>query len=773
MHFTHGKPTGMPQGGAIMRTELALKGREPHGYGGHRQSFKGAASELSGGGHALGAQAHGPPRFDHRRLFAVTASLLLILLGIYGIYSKVSAWDSSLPFPQRLLSAAEVRALKYCPLGLRAGRLSALDRLKVIQDPSRRVQVDVAAEATPPDPLPVVYGVQGKPPPPPRPIIPRNLLQVGVFDRVPIGMGEAIGSIRAGYSDYNHFYFSQSRSQQWILNRYGSRSPADDLFFLMSAEDARRDAMTWAFLLKEGGIALQPQLVFPVESSPTYPSAAEKVAELEMVLDKLRNVTEGRHVFVASITSRGRLRMEFIAATKENPIVAAIMAKAFETASGTLPVPGDEIVGEGLLNQMLLSRVQGVFADTFPNGTVRGVRLRPGVFRAIKEEEGMVVLLAHQTRKGCRGSAIVADRSVVKAWDLPAGADRTPRTLFFTEYPSYRADDVWNRIVEDDTVDLAKMGVQYRKSDDCPEYFSKYTINQKLFLKPRNKRILLDMAPLHRATPLSLTQPERQRPQLIPRIVMQTNRADQIPNDMRKNFQSLIDMNPEYDHHYFSDRRIRDFIQQHFDNKTLAAFDAVLPGAYKSDLFRYCFLYIKGGIYLDADFIVTQPFFTWISPSAEFISAEDCGTNAIHNGFLAAAPGNPVLRRAIDMAVDRISKRQYGTGFLWITGPELLRDAWREIFPQNDPAPNKTYSHLGIEYQMLTFDCHSLCDNEIRSSQGVPVLRSPYPTYKAEMKWYGKKNFHYAVLWKQRTVYIDGNELDGTAEPSILLKEYI
>ena len=39
------------------------------------------------------------------------------------------------------------------------------------------------------------------------------------------------------------------------------------------------------------------------------------------------------------------------------------------------------------------------------------------------------------------------------------------------------------------------------------------------------------------------------------------------------------------------------FIQKHFESSVIHAYQQIIPGAYKSDLFRYCYLWVNGGVY--------------------------------------------------------------------------------------------------------------------------------------------------------------------------------
>lgn len=42
----------------------------------------------------------------------------------------------------------------------------------------------------------------------------------------------------------------------------------------------------------------------------------------------------------------------------------------------------------------------------------------------------------------------------------------------------------------------------------------------------------------------------------------------------------------------------------HFPSEVLEAFDILIPGAFKADLFRYCVLFIYGGVYADVDMLL-------------------------------------------------------------------------------------------------------------------------------------------------------------------------
>jgi hypothetical protein len=50
---------------------------------------------------------------------------------------------------------------------------------------------------------------------------------------------------------------------------------------------------------------------------------------------------------------------------------------------------------------------------------------------------------------------------------------------------------------------------------------------------------------------------------------------------------------------YFTDEQSRAHVGAHCGERALAAYDTLIPGSYKADLFRYCILWSDGGVYGD------------------------------------------------------------------------------------------------------------------------------------------------------------------------------
>lgn len=59
-----------------------------------------------------------------------------------------------------------------------------------------------------------------------------------------------------------------------------------------------------------------------------------------------------------------------------------------------------------------------------------------------------------------------------------------------------------------------------------------------------------------------------------------------------------------WEYKFYDDKDAEAFLSLHFPAEVTEAFHAILPGAYKADLFRYCVLFIYGGVYADVDTIL-------------------------------------------------------------------------------------------------------------------------------------------------------------------------
>jgi mannosyltransferase OCH1-like enzyme len=164
---------------------------------------------------------------------------------------------------------------------------------------------------------------------------------------------------------------------------------------------------------------------------------------------------------------------------------------------------------------------------------------------------------------------------------------------------------------------------------------------------------------------------------VIPLNIYQTWETKDMPEKMRENVERLKSQNPEFIHYLFDADDRRKFIQENFEEDVLKAYDKIIPGAYKADLWRYCVLYIKGGIYLDIKYSNVDNFkLIQLTDAEYFVPDIDDSGGGIYNAFMICKSRNRIMREAISRVVKNVKEEYYGDSGLFPTGPMLLKSCF-------------------------------------------------------------------------------------------------
>ena len=157
---------------------------------------------------------------------------------------------------------------------------------------------------------------------------------------------------------------------------------------------------------------------------------------------------------------------------------------------------------------------------------------------------------------------------------------------------------------------------------------------------------------------------KRHHHQRIPRIIHQTYFEDLT----KERFPHLVRLQNTWkaagwEYRFYSDDTAREYIGENYPERFVSVFDALLPGAYKADFFRYLVLFKEGGIYADIDVMLDANLDQFITPDlAFFVPIDSVGGYAdqnfcLWNGLVGAAPAHPVLANAIEWMVNLVSSR--------------------------------------------------------------------------------------------------------------------
>ena len=255
---------------------------------------------------------------------------------------------------------------------------------------------------------------------------------------------------------------------------------------------------------------------------------------------------------------------------------------------------------------------------------------------------------------------------------------------------------------------------------------------------------------------------------VIPLHIYQTWHTKKLPPKMKECVEKLKKDNPEFEHHLYDIEDCRKFIGKHFDKEVLDAYDKLKPLAYKADLWRYCVLYKKGGIYLDIKYqcepgfklieLIDKEYFMLDRPYGDLsmtikknlelikdidnyisLSTSVLWKNkniSIANGFIICKPKNKLMYECIQNCVKNIKNDYYGFNPLYPTGPGLLGD----LYFKGD------FSKIDTDINIF----HSINGKCILTRKRV--IFKYYDGYRYEQT----KNSnikHYGILWDEKNIY--------------------
>jgi len=267
------------------------------------------------------------------------------------------------------------------------------------------------------------------------------------------------------------------------------------------------------------------------------------------------------------------------------------------------------------------------------------------------------------------------------------------------------------------------------------------TLNNKVIINFGNKKLdICDIKSIY------LVDVYRDTSGKIPLNLFQTWYTKDLPPEMRKSVELLKSQNPEFTHYLFDDADCREFILNNFDCCVVDAFDRLVPGAYKADLWRYCVLYIRGGVYLDIKYhcvnefklieLIDKEYFVRDRPGFIPEKKNGCG---IYNAFMICYPGNEILLKCIYQIVKNVKNNYYGSSCLYPTGPGLVCN-----FFSNDE----------MDSLILDFSVINLVDSILYGKTRM-ILQS-YPEYRREQK-ITQVNLDYKNIWQNKNIYKSKN----------------
>ena len=220
---------------------------------------------------------------------------------------------------------------------------------------------------------------------------------------------------------------------------------------------------------------------------------------------------------------------------------------------------------------------------------------------------------------------------------------------------------------------------------------------------------------------------------------------NEMPPKMKESIELLKNVNNDCNVYIFDKDQRVNFIKKYFKTEILDAYNSLVPGAFKADVWRYCILYKYGGIYQD---IKMQPIngFKYsellVNNKEYYVRDVDFSGRGIYNAVLICKPNNKVLLKTINNIIYNVKNKYYGESSLYPTGPMLMKNFFTE------KEINDMEMQLAVEYDSENNDIHIVKFN------GRQILKM-YDGYRQEVKNLGMK--HHYHMWADKEIYKQDN----------------
>ncbi|HHH72396.1 MAG TPA: glycosyl transferase [Sulfuricurvum sp.] len=132
-------------------------------------------------------------------------------------------------------------------------------------------------------------------------------------------------------------------------------------------------------------------------------------------------------------------------------------------------------------------------------------------------------------------------------------------------------------------------------------------------------------------------------------------------------------LSADHEYRFVGDDAQQEFMQNQMPARIAEAYNKLLDGAAKADMWRAAVLYKLGGTYVDIDAHLVWPLSRLIRPDDSELVIYN--RNDYSNFFMAFAPNSVILKETIDMIVENIEENSEGKNVYFLTGPGTLNKA--------------------------------------------------------------------------------------------------
>jgi hypothetical protein len=136
----------------------------------------------------------------------------------------------------------------------------------------------------------------------------------------------------------------------------------------------------------------------------------------------------------------------------------------------------------------------------------------------------------------------------------------------------------------------------------------------------------------------------------------------------------------EEEYNLYCGKEIEEIIKNNFDQNVFNSYQKLKPYGFKSDLARYCLLYLYGGLYIDLNLKFVGKLEEEFLSKLNFFSFRDIVRTSIRswsvsNSIIFAKKYSPIMKKCIEIIIENCEKEYYGISSIEVTGCVVLGKA--------------------------------------------------------------------------------------------------
>jgi mannosyltransferase OCH1-like enzyme len=143
----------------------------------------------------------------------------------------------------------------------------------------------------------------------------------------------------------------------------------------------------------------------------------------------------------------------------------------------------------------------------------------------------------------------------------------------------------------------------------------------------------------------------------IPKNIFLTHKSMTYINskpELRRSVNSWLKYKKNYRIFYYDNASCDSFIKKNFSNDVYKAYQRLPMAVMKADLWRYCIIYMYGGIYTDADAECMMHPDIFTSPKTLLVCGPEKDGIHLCQWCFAAPKHSPIIKSIIDLSVERL-----------------------------------------------------------------------------------------------------------------------